>query len=106
MDDFERNVREQARQRIARLFKAKADSLAMEAVFGEDLKASFVSDFKANEFDLLDNDIKDVADRRLLRDLSSGALVIRTVGDYCDHMVRCYGIKPKDVARVLQFEPT
>ena len=106
MDDLERKVREQALQRIARLFKTSVDSLATNAVFGEDLKASFVSDFKPNEFDLLDNDIKDVADRKLLKDLSSGALVIRTVDDYCDHMVRCYGIKPREVARILQFKPT
>jgi len=97
-------LREHAKQRIARLFKMQVDSLAMGAVFGKDLKASFVSDFKANEFDQLDNDIKDVSDRRLLKELSSGMLVIHTVSDYCDHMVRCYYIKPKDVARILQLE--
>jgi len=75
----------------------------LEAVFGKELKASFVSDFKANEFDQLNNDIRDVADRQLVKELNLGTLVIRTVGDYCDHMVKCYQTKPQEVMRVLQI---
>lgn len=65
-----------------------------------------MSDFNSNEFDLIDDDIKGVADRELLNDMSRGELVIRSVGDYCDHMVRCSARKPKEVARLLRLSPT
>ncbi|WP_434148436.1 hypothetical protein ACR2R6_14190 [Methylocaldum gracile subsp. desertum] len=87
--------------RVARLFNVAPASLSPDSVFGVDLKASFVADFKANEFDPLDYDIHDVADRPTLKQLSSGALVIRTVGDYCEQMIRCYKTKPDDVRRIL-----
>lgn len=76
-------------------------TLTLNAEFGQELEASFVSAWKANEFDRLDDDIHDVADRQILKELGSGALVIRTVGDYCEHMVRCYQTKPQDVIHVL-----
>jgi hypothetical protein len=72
--------------------------------FGKDLKPSFVSDFKDNELDRLDYDIKDVADRAVRKQLESGNLVIRTVADYCDHMVRCFRANPQEVSRVLSLE--
>ena len=49
----------------------------------------------------MDHDIRDVADKHVVKELGSGTLVIRTVGDYCDHMVRCYRTKPKDVIYIL-----
>jgi hypothetical protein len=104
MDDSEEKIRQYARVRVADLFNVQPDALPLEAAFGEALKASFVSDFKANEFEQLDRDIKDVADRQILKELSSGTLVIRTVGDYCDHMVRCYRVNPKEVMRVLRID--
>lgn len=104
MNDLEEKVRRHARLKVSGLFNVQPDSLALDAAFGEELKASFTSDFRANEFDQLDRDIRDVADRDVLKQLSSGALVIRTVGDYCDHMARCYRTKPKEVIRVLRME--
>ncbi len=94
-------LRRAAKSRVACLFNVSLDTLALDIVFGEGLKVSFVSDFKANEFDQLDYDIRDVADRQILKELSSGILVIQTVGDYCEHMVRCYRTKPEEVIRVL-----
>ena len=63
--------------------------------------AKSVSDFKCNEFDIIDHDIHDVADRKVSKEMSDGFLVIRTVEDYCNHMIRCYETKPHDVKRVL-----
>ncbi|SHG20738.1 hypothetical protein SAMN04487965_3530 [Microbulbifer donghaiensis] len=97
----EDDLRLAAKLRVARLFNLNPDALSFDMVFGEDLKASFISNFKANEFDQLDYDIRDVADHQVLKELASGTLVIRTVGDYCEHMIRCYRAKPKDVNRVL-----
>jgi hypothetical protein len=94
-------VRRFAIRRLANVFHLPETALSYEARFGRDLKATSVSDFKANEFDMIDNDIKDVADRGLLKQMSQGTLVIRTVGDYCDHMVRCSSVNPREVARVL-----
>ncbi|HUG76660.1 MAG TPA: hypothetical protein VML57_04155 [Burkholderiales bacterium] len=103
MEISEEQVRRYAQLRIAKLFHVEPEALSLQAVFGDVLKASFVSDFKANEFEQLDRDVKDVADRQTLQELASGALVIRTVDDYCDHMVRCYRTKPEEVMRVLRM---
>ena len=94
-------LREFAISRVAHVFNLKPDAFAIDTAFGDVLKASFISDFKANEFDQLDFDIHDVADKQTLKALGSGSLVIRTVGDYCEHMVRCYRTKPVEVMRVL-----
>lgn len=100
----EETVRHYARLRISHLFGTQPDLLANEAAFGKELKASFVSDFKENEYDKLDHDIKGVSDRSILKELSSGQLVIQTVEDYCDHIVRCYENNPRAVMHVLQIE--
>ncbi|MGE0383047.1 MAG: hypothetical protein AB7O90_19615 [Hyphomicrobium sp.] len=97
------SIRRHALLRISRLFNVEAGSLPTDASFGKELRPSFVSDFKVNEFDRLDNDIKDVADREILKELRSGVLTIRTVRDYCEHMVRCYRTRPDEVIHVLQI---
>jgi len=103
MDVTDDELRRAAKLRVASLFNVSADTLGLDVAVGEGLKASFVSDFKANEFDQLDYDIRDVADRQTLKEMGNGVLVIRTVGDYCEHMVRCYRTKPEDVIRVLRI---
>jgi hypothetical protein len=105
MSEIETTIRRHALQRLAAVFKVEIDSLSPAARFGEGLKARPASDFKANEFDIIDGDIKDVADKPLLKAMSRGELEIRTLADYCDHMVRCYATKPKDVARLLSLPP-
>lgn len=104
LSQVEAVIRDRARSRIAEVFGLALDALQLDAEFGKDLKASFVSDFRLNEFDKIDQDIKDVADRATRKRLGNGELVIRTVGDYCDHMVACYATNPREVARLLDFE--
>ncbi|MBI5874380.1 MAG: hypothetical protein HZB81_00765 [Deltaproteobacteria bacterium] len=99
----EQIIREYALVRIAEIFDIPVEQLRLDTKFGEDLKASFVSDFRYNEFDKVDFDIRDVADRKITKELNKGLLTIRTVGDYCDHMVRCYETKPKDVTIILRL---
>jgi len=101
---LEENIRERARARVARIFGLTPDALPLSAEFGKELKSSFVSDFRYNEFDKIDQDIKDVADRATRERLGSGELVIRTVAEYCDHMVSCYAKNPKEVGRLLDLE--
>lgn len=101
MEQMAEAIRNCARARVARFFGMAPESLSLSAQFGKDLKPSFVSEFRHNEFDKVDQDIKDVADREIRKQLESGELVIRTVADYCDHMVRCYGNNPEEVARLL-----
>ncbi len=91
----EQSIRAAALARIAQLFSLPASSLKDEMRFGDDLKASFVSDWRRNEFDQVLDDIRDVADAETLKALNAGILVITTIGDYCDHMVRCYEANPK-----------
>lgn len=96
-------IRQHALLRLAKIFRVPVESLSIDMRFGEELKAEPASCFKDNEFDVIDNDIKDVADKQLLKEMARGAVEIRTVEDYCDHMVRCNAIKPIDVARLLRL---
>lgn len=57
--------------------------------------------FKRNALDIIDDDIHDVADREILKEMVNGQLIIYTVQDYCNHMVRCYQRKPDDVKHAL-----
>ena len=97
----EQLIRKYALRRLAEIFKVSEEILKSDARFDRELKASSRSDFRRNELDLVDDDIKDVADRAAKKAMAIGGLQITTVGDYCDHMVRSHGVKPKDVARVL-----
>lgn len=94
-----------ARQRIAHVFGMLVDRVRPELIFGEDLKSSGRSDFKYNEYDQMLHDIRDVADRQSLKEIDSGALEIRTVAEYCDHMVRCYRTNEKAVLSALGLPP-
>ena len=96
-------VRRHSLRHLAEVFGVSEASLSLDARFGHELKANPASDFKANQFDIIDGDIKDVADKRLLKEMAQGTLVIQTVGDYCEHMVRCSGINPEEVVRVLRL---
>lgn len=80
-------VREYALHRLADVFQVTEGSLSDADRFGEELKASPATDFRFNEFDTLNDDIKWVADRQLLQQMASGDFVVHTVRDYCDHMV-------------------
>ncbi|MDA8390970.1 MAG: hypothetical protein M0Z76_09630 [Gammaproteobacteria bacterium] len=101
MEEFEKSIREKALLRLAGIFKVPVAALTPERRFGDDLKASFVSDFRRNEFDQIDDDIHDVADQSIAKEMSSGNLIIKTVADYCDHMVRCGKTKRKAVEKLL-----
>jgi len=103
MDEIEEKIRAKALLRLAGIFHVPVAALSPERRF-DDLKASFVSDFRRNEFDQVSDDIHDVADRVVAKELGSGALTINTVGDYCDHMVRCSRAKQKDVKRLLGID--
>lgn len=98
-------VRKYALRRLATVFNVAENVLSPQAQFGRDLKASGRSDFKRNEFDLIDEDIKDVADKDTRRRLASGSLEVTTVKDYCDHMVRSSIANAKIVAQVLGLPP-
>lgn len=100
-------IHQHALRHLAEVFGIPESVLSKDARFGQELKAAPATDFKANEFDAIDDDIKDVADKRLLKEMEQGRLVIQTVGDYCEHMVRCSSLKPKEVARILRLpEPS
>lgn len=94
-------IRQYALRRLAEVLHVHENSLSNDDRFGRELKAVRVSDFESNEFDKIDDDIRGVADKRALKEMSRGSLVIHTVNDYCNHMVRCSLIKPDDVVRVL-----
>ena len=96
-------IRNGALARIAEVFNRPINELTLQSRFGEELKSSFTSNFRANEFDKIDQDIRDVADKRILKQLGQGLLIISTVGEYCDHMVRCYASNPVEVTYLLKL---
>jgi hypothetical protein len=98
---LEEDVRRAALARLAWIFGRAIDEMTEKLRFDSDLKVSFLSSFRDNEFDRIDHDIKDVATTAIRSELASGKLEIWTVGDYCDHMVRCWKANEREVARVL-----
>ena len=105
MDDTEKLIRERALLRLSGIFGIPVSDLHPSRRFGgEDLKVSFVSDFRRNELDRVTDDILDVADRTITKEINSGQLKMQTVGEYCDLMVRCSKTKQKDVKRLLGID--
>jgi hypothetical protein len=102
----EETVRRHSLRHLAEVLGVPEVSLSLDDRFGQELRAKPGSDFKTNQFDIVDGDIKDVADKRLLKEMAQGRLVIQTVGDYCEHMVRCSSINPEEVVRVLRLPAT
>lgn len=104
MSDPDEIIRKFALQRIANVFNISVDLLNEAAVFGEDLKATRSTGlFRRNEYDAIEGDILDVCDRETYKTISSGNLTIYTIGDYCNHMARCYKHNPKDVIATLKI---
>jgi hypothetical protein len=102
MNEIERVISENALRRLALIFHVPFDSLKADLKFGVDLKASFISDFRRNELDMVSDDIHDVASKLIAKEIRSGHLNIRTVGEYCDYMVRCSKSNLKEVEYLLQ----
>lgn len=101
MENFQASIRAKALMRLSRVFHVPVSEAEMDFRFGEDLKATFASDFKRNELDQINDDIHDVADRATRKKLARGELTIYTVKDYCDHMIRCNNTNASEVANVL-----
>lgn len=99
----EQTIRQYSLKRLAKVFGISEASLSNDDRFGHELIAAPASDFSTNAFDIIDDDIKDVADRKTIKDMAEGRLTIKTVGDYCDHMVRCSVLNSEEVAHALQL---
>jgi hypothetical protein len=93
-----------SRQRIARLFGMHAEDVHPEHVFGKDLRNRAKPDFRYGALDHILHDIRDVADKKTLADIDAGAFEVRTVEDYCNHMIRCYRTNEKEVAMTLESD--
>jgi hypothetical protein len=90
-----------ALERIAAVFNLPVEQLRPEWTFGTDLTSSFRSDFARNEYDVLGDDVRDVADKPALRLINSGELEIHTVREYCEFMATMSRDNPKEVKFVL-----
>lgn len=88
-------------QRISKVFGVPVETLSLEARFGVELVTGPSSFWHENAFDVIDADIRDVADFSLRRKMAKGVYEISTVGDYCSHMVRCYKTRPRVVRKIL-----
>ena len=94
-------VRSYALKRISDVFSVPFDSLKYDDKFGVDLNCTYVSDLKFNEIDMIYHDLRDVATREILEEIEDGLVVINTVGEYCEYMVRCSDVNAEEVAYVL-----
>ncbi|MCP5214668.1 MAG: hypothetical protein H6995_06660 [Pseudomonadales bacterium] len=101
MDNINESIRQKALLRLSQIFKIPVETLRGEMSFSKDFESRSVSIFKRNEFDVVLDDIRDVANRKTLTKLDSGSLVIETVDDYINHMVDCYRETPSIVTNVL-----
>jgi hypothetical protein len=77
----------------------------MKIGLGVDLQVSMVSDFKLNEIDQIIEDVYDVADRKVIKKIRSGEILIQSVRDYCTYMTERYQFDPKAVSEVLKLKP-
>ncbi len=102
-DVTKQEIFDQAKKRIAKIFSIPVESLNLKDRFDGELQASFVSDFKDNEFDKINYDLQDVADKSMRKKLQSGDVVVNTVEDYCEYMCACFEVNPKGVYKVLGF---
>lgn len=105
VDEAEKLIREKALLRLSGIFGVPVADLNPARRFGgDDLKVSFVSDFRRNELDRVTDDIFDVADRAIAKEISSGSLKMQTVGEYCDLLVRCSRTRQKAVKKLLGID--
>lgn len=103
-NETESFVRARAVRRVAEIFKVDPEVIVESQVFGKDLVSSSNSDFSANEYDDLYDDVQFVADKYVAREWRSGKNSVLTVADYCNLMVRCYTTNRFRVERVLGIE--
>ncbi|WP_143694613.1 hypothetical protein [Variovorax sp. JS1663] len=94
---MKQSARTPERARVASVFGLKIEQIHSGMHFEHDFSAAPVFDWKRNEFNQLSDDFRDVTDRKIERELNNGLLVVHTVGDYCNHMVRCYRANAKEV---------
>jgi hypothetical protein len=101
MANLDDTIRAHALLRVAAIFDVPIESLRPDLKWGEDLVAGAVSNWRYKELDMIERDIRQAADPSIADELSSGRLVITTLGDYCDHMVRCHLARPEAVETIL-----
>jgi hypothetical protein len=101
MEPQELDIEQRAIRRIASIFSISPDKIERNWRFGYELRSCFSSDFRRNELDRINDDIHDVADRKMLRDFTDGSIIVSTVGDYCDLMLRRSKEKTQKVLDVL-----
>ena len=95
------NIIDKSLMRISRIFHIPIAEIHRELRFGVDLKPGFVSDFRDNELDIINYDLHDAATKGIRADLIAGRIVIKTVGDYCEFMLRCSEFNQKRVESIL-----
>ncbi|MBU1188530.1 MAG: hypothetical protein KKC01_05815 [Gammaproteobacteria bacterium] len=106
IEDYENTIRDLALSRLSAIFNEPVAKLTRDLRFGIDLNPSFMSNIHDNELDIVDHDIhdiaEDVADPDIMKEIASGRLVIWTVGDYCELMIRCSKIDLQYVTQLLE----
>lgn len=65
-------VRRNSLLHLAKVSGVSDASFALDAWFGKELKANPASDFEANQFDSLDNRIRDFATKRSFKEVLQG----------------------------------
>jgi len=95
------SLRNKILSHIASVLKVPSESLNDEMRFGIDIKPSFVSDFKYNELDILIEDMRDACSGKILTEWNRGEINTETVGEYIEHIIRCYNENPKLVTKLI-----
>lgn len=86
-----------AKQRVAFVFRRSPAQINRSDRFDVELKAGRASDFRANEFDLLSDDIQQMRSAQEL----SNSKDVTTVGEYCDLADRYSRADPKGWVSLL-----
>ncbi|WP_019677760.1 hypothetical protein [Arsukibacterium perlucidum] len=101
MNNIEHQVREKSLCRLAEIFNVGISELSDEIDLTTTFKASTVKFWKRNHFDMILDDIRDVAGKEMIKLLNKGEVEIKTVKDYVEFMIICYRKNPQLVELVL-----
>ena len=101
MVSIEEIIRNKALVRLSSIFSVPVKILDGDMLITKIKEPRKISLLKRNEYDIVADDIRDVASTRILKLINNGDLTIITVDDYVNHMISCYKEVPRLVNNLL-----
>lgn len=98
---MENQLRNRILLHLSQVLEIPINEIASDMKFGVDIKSNFQSDFKYNALDILIEDARDVCSGKIAKEWNRGEIIIDTISDYIEHMIRCNRENPRLVDMVI-----